>query len=77
MYKSHKQLSIIYVIMTTTTMNLRQILEDEQGLLKNYADEKNLNFEADKFFVANLYFKEKYNLCLVDMVFDNLLKNVN
>jgi len=52
-------------------MNLRQILEDEQGLLKNYADEKNLNFEADKFFVATLYYKEKYNLCLIDLVFDN------
>ena len=54
-------------------ISLKDILEDETGVLKEFADKRNINFNADRFFVATLFFKE-YNVDLIDLVFNRLEK---
>ena len=49
-------------------VNLKDILKDETGVLKKYAEKKNINFEADRFFVAYLFFKE-HDIDLTDLIF--------
>lgn len=51
--------------------SLKEILEDKNGLLKEFADKRNINFDADRLFVATLFFKEQ-NIDLIDLVFDKL-----
>ena len=54
-------------------ISLKDILEDETGVLKEFADKRNINFYADRFFVATLFFKE-HNVDLIDLVFNKLEK---
>ena len=57
-------------------VNLNDILKDESGKLREYAEKHNINFDADRFFVAHLFFKE-HNIDLVDLIFSNVIKNLN
>ena len=55
-------------------LTLKELLNDETGKLKEYAEKRNINFEADRFFVAYLFFKDS-GLDLVEEVFGKIGKN--
>ena len=55
-------------------VSLKDILNDKNGVLKDYADKHNINFDADRLFVAFLFFRE-HNVDLVDVIFKKFFKS--
>ena len=62
-------------ILAPNPVGLREILNDKNGVLKDFADKHNYNFDADRLFVAFVFFQE-HNVDLVDVIFKKLFKTL-